>query len=325
MWGFFPLETPQAVHIRVLAMTDFHGALESKVYPGSGDRPLGGAAVLKAAMDSAEAECGCPTLRVDAGDQMQGTLPSNLFFGATTVRVLNLLGLDAAALGNHELDWTVDTLRQRISEAQYPWLAANVFDSLTGRRPEWAQPYHITELSGLRVAFIGFMTSTTKEIVFRPRVVGLSFGRGRAPIEDVLEAVRAERPDLTILAAHAGMRCVGAECTGEIVSLARELDPEDVDLIVAGHSHNIGTTEVNGIPIIQAGVNGTSLGIADLFRTAGGDWRAELNVRRVYADEVTPDAPMLEVLARYDGAIDSLANRTVATLREAPDRQAVKM
>ena len=323
-WGFLGLETPQAVHIRVLAMTDFHGALESKVYPGTGDRLLGGAAVLKAAMDSAEAQCGCPTLRVDAGDQMQGTLPSNLFFGATTVRALNVLGLDAAALGNHELDWSVDTLRQRISEAQYPWLAANVFDSLTGRRPEWAQPYHITELSGLRVAFIGFMTSTTKEIVFRPRVVGLSFGRGRAPIEDVLEAVRAERPDLTILAAHAGMRCDGAECNGEIVSLARELDPGDVDLIVAGHSHNIGTTEVNGIPIIQAGANGTALGTADLFRTAEGGWRAELNVQRVYADEVTPDATLLDVLARYDGAIDSLANRTVATLREAPDRSGGK-
>ena len=320
-WGFLVFETPQVVHVRVLAMTDFHGALESKVYPGSGDRALGGAAVLKAAMDSAEAQCDCPTLRVDAGDQMQGTLPSNLFFGATTVRALNVLGLDAAALGNHELDWTVDTLRQRISEAEYPWLAANVFDSLTGRRPEWARPYHIMEFSGLRVAFIGFMTSATKEIVFPPRVVGLSFGRGRAPIEDVLEAVRAERPDLTILAAHAGMTCDGTECSGEIVSLARELDPDDVDLIVAGHSHNLGTTEVNGIPIIQTGANGTALGIADLFRVEGGRWRAELNIRRLYADEVTPDASMLAVLDSYRSATDSVANRTVVTLRDAPIRR----
>ena len=35
---------------------------------------LGGAAVLKAAMDSAEARCACPTLRIDVGDQMQGPL-----------------------------------------------------------------------------------------------------------------------------------------------------------------------------------------------------------------------------------------------------------
>ena len=315
------LAPQDSVHVRVLAMTDFHGALESRTYPTTGERLLGGVAVLKAAMDSAEAQCGCPTLRIDAGDQMQGTLISNLFFGSSTVAALNLLGLDAAAIGNHELDWSVDTLRQRISEAQYPWLAANVFDSVTGRRPDWARPYHITEFSGLRVAFIGFMTSTAKGIIYAPRVAGLTFGSGKAAIDDVLEAVRAERPDLTILTAHAGLRCDADTCNGEIVSLARGLDPGDVDLIVAGHPHNIATTEVNGIPIIQAGANGTALGVADLFRAGGENWRAELNVRRVYADEVTPDASMLEMLSSYQRATDSLSNRTVATLRDAPVRQ----
>ncbi len=312
------LAPQDSIHVRVLAMTDFHGALESRTYPWTEGRLVGGAAVLKAAMDSAEAQCGCPTLRIDAGDQMQGTLTSNLFYGASTVAALNLLGLDAAAIGNHELDWSVDTLRQRISEAQYPWLAANVFDSVTGRRPEWARPYHITEFSGLRVAFIGYMTSTAKQIIYAPRVAGLAFGRGKTAIDDVLEAVRAKGPDLTILMAHAGLRCNADTCSGEIVSLARELDPGDVDLIVAGHPHTIATTEVNGIPIIQAGANGVALGIADLVRTDGANWRAELNVRRVYADEVTPDASVLEMLSKYEGAVDSLANRTVATLNRAP-------
>ena len=312
------LATQDSIHVRVLAMTDFHGALESRTYPWTEGRLVGGAAVLKAAMDSAEAHCGCPTLRIDAGDQMQGTLTSNLFYGASTVAALNLLGLDAAAIGNHELDWSVDTLRQRISEAQYPWLAANVFDSVTGRRPEWAIPYHITEFSGLRVAFIGFVTSTVKQISSPPNVAGLAFGRGKAAIDDVLEAVRAERPDLTILIAHAGLRCSADRCSGEIVSLAHELDPDDVDLIVAGHAHTIATTEVNGIPIIQAGANGTALGVVDLVRAGGGDWQVRLNVRSVYADEVTPDASMLEMLSKYKSVTDSLANRTVATLNRAP-------
>ncbi len=312
------LAPQDSIHVRVLAMTDFHGALESRTYPSTRGRLVGGAAVLKAAMDSAEAQCGCLTLRVDAGDQMQGTLPSNFFYGASTVEALNLIGLDAAALGNHELDWSIDTLRQRIREAQFPWLAANVFDSVIGRRPVWARPYHITEISGLRVAFIGFMTSTAKGISYPPNVVGLAFGRGNEAIDDVLKAVRAERPDLTILTAHAGMRCNANNCNGEIISLARELDPGDVDLIVAGHPHTIATTVVNGIPIIQAGANGAVLGVADLFRTDGEHWRAELNMRRVYADEVTPDAAMLEMLSRYTRVTDSLARQTVATLRTAP-------
>lgn len=322
-WALFAglRDRQEVVHVRVLAMTDFHGALESRPDPRGGGRLVGGAAVLKAAMDSAEAQCDCLTLRVDAGDQMQGTLPSNLFYGASTVEALNLLGLDAAAIGNHELDWSVDTLRQRIAEAQYPWLAANVFDSVTGRRPEWAKPYHITDLSGLRVAYIGVVTSTSKQIIYPPRVAGLTFGHGRAAIEDVLAEVRAERPDLTILTAHAGVTCDGDTCSGEIVSMARELDPDDVDLIVAGHPHSIVTMEVNGIPIIQAGANGAALGIADLFRRDGENWRAELSVRPVYADEVTPDASVLEMLSSYTRTTDSLANRMIATLEHAPVRR----
>ena len=66
------LAPQDSIHVRVLAMTDFHGALESRTYPWTEGRLVGGAAVLKAAMDSAEAQCGCPTLRIDAGDQMQG-------------------------------------------------------------------------------------------------------------------------------------------------------------------------------------------------------------------------------------------------------------
>ena len=124
--------------VRVLAIADLHGALESVPDGSDGGRLIGGVAVLKAAMDTAEAQCDCLTLRVDAGDQMQGTLISNLFYGASTVAALNLLGLDVAAIGNHEFDWSVDTLRRRIDEAQYEWLVANVFDSATGRRPEWA-------------------------------------------------------------------------------------------------------------------------------------------------------------------------------------------
>jgi 2',3'-cyclic-nucleotide 2'-phosphodiesterase (5'-nucleotidase family) len=312
------LAPQDSLHVRVLAMNDFHGAIESRTYPWTDGRVVGGAAVLKAAMDSAEAQCRCLTLRVDAGDEMQGTLTSNMFYGASTVEAFNLLGLDAAAIGNHEFDWGVDTLRHRLREAQYPWLVANVFDSVTGRRPDWARPYHITEFSGLRVAFIGFVTPTAKRIVYPPYVAGLAFGSGKAAIEDVLDAVRAERPDLTILTAHAGLRCNDDECRGEIVSLARELDRQDVDLIVAGHPHVAATTEVNGIPIVQSGSSGTHLGVVDLFRNEGGRWRAEVQVRTVYADEVTPDAAMMEMLSRYQRITDALGNRTVATLKDAP-------
>jgi len=70
-----------SIVFRVLAINDFHGALEPRVWPWSQGRPVGGAAALKPWLDSLGRECGCPGLRLDAGDEMQGTPVSNLSFG----------------------------------------------------------------------------------------------------------------------------------------------------------------------------------------------------------------------------------------------------
>ena len=57
----------------------------------------------------------------------------------------------------------------------------------------------------------------------------------------------------TILLAHAGGACDAGACTGEIVRLAEELGGRGVSLIVAGHTHQVMTTRVAGIPILEAG------------------------------------------------------------------------
>jgi 2',3'-cyclic-nucleotide 2'-phosphodiesterase (5'-nucleotidase family) len=64
------------------------------------------------------ADCACATIHVDGGDLMQGTLESNLVSGTVAVESFNYIGLDAAAVGNHDLDWGVDTLLQRQREAR---------------------------------------------------------------------------------------------------------------------------------------------------------------------------------------------------------------
>src|SRR2546425_11408987 len=63
--------------LRVLALNDFHGALEARSWPWSHGRAVGGAAALKPWLDSLARACGCTTIRLDGGDEMQGTLLSN--------------------------------------------------------------------------------------------------------------------------------------------------------------------------------------------------------------------------------------------------------
>lgn len=303
--------------LRILAINDFHGALEPRVYAWSTGRPIGGAPALKATLDRAAAQCRCVVLRLDAGDEMQGTLASNLVFGRSTIEALNAIGLDAAALGNHDFDWGVDTLRARMRQARYPWMAANVFDSATGRRPGWIVPYRVLVRGGLRIAVIGYITPVSKTIVKAENVAGLRFGRGAAAIRDVLEAAHAQRADLTILVAHEGAFCDSLPCHGEIIDLARELDSTQVQFIVSGHTHSLVKTVVNGIPIVQARSSGTAYAVGDLVQKSGGgrEWRTEIET--VWADRVTADAGGEAIVARYRPEVEERSKEVIAHLRDS--------
>jgi 2',3'-cyclic-nucleotide 2'-phosphodiesterase (5'-nucleotidase family) len=314
--GRAPRVPAEPVHIRVLAFHDLHGALQPQTYPWSDGRLVGGVPALKAAMDSAEARCACTTFRLDGGDQLQGTLESNLVHGQSVVRALNLLGLDAAAIGNHELDWGVDTLRVRISEARYAWLAANVFLRGTDRRPDWARPYVMVEKDGVRVAVIGWATMNTPNTLRAVTTAPYEF-RDIEGIRDVLAAVRRHSPDFTIIAAHAGGDCRDGECRGEMVELARALDPGTVQLIVGGHDHSAGTGVVNGIPIARSSSHGRAITVVDLVRNADGTRGFRMSRDTVYNDRVEPDAAVQALIAPYVAMAESVARTPIATLRDS--------
>jgi len=306
-----------SVILRVLTINDFHGALETRLYPWSRGRPVGGIAALKGMMDSLAAECRCPSVRLDAGDQMQGTLASNLVYGRSSVEALGLLGLDAAAIGNHELDWGTDTLAARVRDAKYPWLAANVFDSATGKRPAWSRPYQIITKGPYRIAVIGYLTPGTKSIVMDQHVRGLHFREGRGAIADVLDEVRAERPDFTMMVAHEGARCDSLKCLGEIMDLSRQFDSTAFDVIVAGHTHTLINTFDRGTPIVSARANGTNIGVVDLVQGPDGTRTWRIQVVDVYADAVRPDSAAIALVERYRPATDRLAKRVIARLRDS--------
>ena len=303
-----------SVLLRVLSMNDLHGALFPRTTTWSEGRQVGGVATLDATMDSATAQCRCPTIRLDAGDELQGTLESNLLYGRQTIQAMNQMKVAAAVIGNHELDWGVDTLRARMSESKYPWLAANLIDSVTGKRPDWVRPWTMIQVDTLRVAIIGYMAAGTKNMVRAGNAPGLAWRGGLAAIADVLAEVKAKRPSVTILLAHEGGFCEQSGCNGEVFDLAKELPAGSVDLIVAGHTHALLATQVNGIPIVQARSSGTAIGVTDLVRRPDGGVRGYIDVRPTFADQVTPDSSLGELTYQIRKQTAPLASRQIATL-----------
>jgi 2',3'-cyclic-nucleotide 2'-phosphodiesterase (5'-nucleotidase family) len=117
---------PVPVTFTILHTNDFHGQLEP-----SGSNP-GSARVAQVVNDIRTAVGAANVLLVDAGDEMQGSLLSNLGDGTPTgkgiptIDVYNHMGYNVATFGNHEFDWGQVNLTNRTGEATYPYDTANI-------------------------------------------------------------------------------------------------------------------------------------------------------------------------------------------------------
>ncbi|AHG91375.1 5'-Nucleotidase domain-containing protein [Gemmatirosa kalamazoonensis] len=234
------------------------------------------------------------------------------------------LDLAASALGNHEFDWTVDTLRARIRQAPYAILGANVRFT-DGRAVPWLRADTIVRRGGLRVGVVGLATTETPTTTRAANVRGLRFDSLAPVIDAHARALRARGADVVIVVAHSGAFCdrpapgeSTPTCRGEIVDVARALH-EKVDAIVSGHTHSLVNTVVNGIPIVQARSSGRALGVVDLSLEGGAP---TIDVREVVADSAGPVPPAIDsVVRRAVAAVASRVNRRIADVADDMPRE----
>ncbi|MBL8960423.1 MAG: 5'-nucleotidase C-terminal domain-containing protein [Gemmatimonadetes bacterium] len=276
--------------LRVIGTSDLHGALESRDFNAEGI-VRGGAASLATALRQARSECrppACQSLWVDGGDQWQGTAASTLTLGRPVTTFLNRHGLAAAALGNHEFDWSVDSMRPRLRDNRFPVLAANM-RWRDGRDVEWMPDDTLLRVGDRAVGVIGVISPETSRSVRAAYVQPFTFVDPAPVVAERARALRARGADAVVVVGHIGAFCDRSlvTCTGEVVDLAAAL-PEPVDAIVAGHTHRGAATVVNGSPIVQAYQKGSALGIVDIPLGMPGE-RARVAVRNVRPDSVPPD------------------------------------
>src|SRR5205807_1399168 len=262
---------------------------------------------------------------------MQGTLLSNVGYGRAAVAALNAFGIDAAAIGNHEFDWSVDTLRARMAAAHYRFLAANITDATGRARPDWAEPWTLIERGGQKIAVIGLALRATPTNTAPRNVAGLAFGDGAAAVKRVLPQDRAAG-SFVIVVAHEGAVCAGGAeaaaqplaataCHGEIVDVARRLDSGSVDLIVSGHTHSLVNTVVNGIPVVQARSSGAGIAVVDFVRGPSGRREVLARIETPYTDRVSPDPELQNLMALFKVGIENLTSRAIARIKADLRRQ----
>lgn len=257
------------VKVALLAINDFHGALEMPrqsvfVPDGKGEAmpvPAGGAAYLANAIDSLKAQH--PNhLVVSAGDLIGASqLASSLFLDEPTIEVMNRIGLDFNATGNHEFDrgqeellrmqsggCTQHTARkpcqvEPFKGARFKFLAANTVKADgTTLFPGTAIRSFGTGRSKVDVGLIGLTLEGTGELVSPEGIKGLTFADEAATINAAVPRLRAAGADAIVVVIHEGVRTKGTPnpqgceaASGPLGEIVNQLD--GVDVVVSGHTH----------------------------------------------------------------------------------------
>ncbi|WP_158282319.1 bifunctional metallophosphatase/5'-nucleotidase [Salipaludibacillus keqinensis] len=187
-------------------------------------------------------------LFLDAGDIFSGNAVVDLQDGEPIVELLNEMGLDAMAIGNHEFDYGQEAFAAREEQADFDWLSANmevVDEDIAIQQPE---PYEIYEIDGVDV---GIFSLTQNPPATSPSgIVGLEFHDYVETAEEY--SYLQDETDILIALTHIG--------NSADKHLAENVDFFDV--IIGGHSHSRIFEEeiVNGTPVVQAGSDSLFVG-----------------------------------------------------------------
>lgn len=282
--------TSNLVQIELVTLNDFHGNLEPSKYvwdsvKGGGPRTIeaGGIDTIGAALQAWRRD-DPQLLLVGAGD-LVGASPaiSSMWADEPTIGAMNLLGLRASSVGNHEFDaGRVELLRQQMGGckspradkackyapdfggAKFSYLAANVIDTAT-RKPV-LPAYKIETAHGVKVAFIGTVLKSTAEAALASGIAGLEFIDEADAINRQLPELRQQGVGVFVALVHQGGSTVEkfdqpdcSKLTGPVVDIVKRLDPA-VRLVVSGHSHKGYLCQVDGRTVTQSDMGGHVLG-----------------------------------------------------------------
>lgn len=173
-----------------------------------------------------------PYISVLSGDFLSPSNYSTIDHGVALMTAARLAEVDIISPGNHEFDLPIDSVNSRFEENDHAVLVAS---NLVGLRN--SVPFHITELGGISIGFIGLVTehftSDHKgDIILEDPVAAATRAIDNIPPVDVLVAMTHQdvSADLTLL----------------------DLVPE-IDLILGGHIHEASILHHNGVWVARSG------------------------------------------------------------------------
>src|SRR3954466_10741188 len=311
----------EVVRLTVLGTTDLHGNVYNWDYFKNAeytDAKANDIGVAKAStvIKAIRAEVGAErTLTIDAGDTIQGT-PLAYYYAKIDpitggakhpmAAAMNQVGYDAAALGNHEYNYGLDTLRAFEKQLNFPLLSANSVHSNTGApvfKPWVIKTVKLTDTKAIKVGILGLVTPGVA-IWDKANVEGkVKFPGIIEQAKVMVPRLKAAGADVVIVACHSGEN--GKSSWGDslpYVENASAILAEEVPGIAAilvGHAHleipqRYVANKATGKQVLLSepyywGMRVTRM-LIDVQKVRG-QWRGVPSEATLYNPNVAPEAP----------------------------------
>lgn len=325
---------PVAIKLTILHTNDIHGHLLPFDYiePGAHMVNVGGAARRASLIRSIKAGAGNPVLVMDAGDVFQRG-PLDSLMGAPDFQVMNAVPYDVMTLGNNEFKATngpeaLVALMQRVKEAHFPVLSANVFDATSGKL--LVEAYRIFDIGGLKIGVFGLTT---------PRIAGYEQTRGLR-VEDPIAAARRTvselkgKADVIIALTHLGFPAdleLAAAVPGITAIVGGDSHTAIDSPILVRRSGAAPAWAINGTIVCQDGEWGVTVGRLDLDLRRDDDgscFASAYSGKLLKVDSTVTPAPDVAAIvdsaaAPYQTVVGRLS--TAVTIGEAPNWIAARM
>ena len=208
------------------------------------------------------------TLLLDAGDIFQGTPYFNYFGGEIEFKLMSLLKYDAATIGNHDFDNSIEGFHHQLPNASFDFVCAN-YDFKNTILNTLVKPYKIFFKDGIKIGVFGLgieLQNLVSPELFKETTY-------LDPIEITKDITRElkenENCDLIICLSHLGYHYKN---TQKVSDLKLAAATKDIDLIIGGHTHTFLpkptlVKNVNNETVIvnQVGAYGVNLGRIDFY------------------------------------------------------------
>lgn len=184
--------------------------------------------------------------------------------GYPMIDVMNKVGFDISVFGNHEFDYGEANLKNRVEQADFDWVCANIDMGSTGI-PEPSE-YKTLDIDNLKVTFLGLVETGGKANATIPsthplKVQNFTFERPENVVSQYSDIKEQENSDLYIVLSHLGHNSY----SGALGDFQLASQFPYFDLIIGGHSHHKIDTIINNIPVFQAGAYLNYLGKIELL------------------------------------------------------------